>query len=390
MKKTLFIFLISIGDGFTLRSLVDTWCAHTGTAKSDVVILLDSCATELDECAYSPEGYTACFYNLKYLRALSEQHLYESPEYISAMHELVELLSSYGVFYQIIHIDGSVRMVERFVMLSLVNQIAAKHKRLFMLDRPNLYTDAELNSISNDIIANFDYDSVQWISIYDKQTLLGIHPFEYYAHILQELCVSPVKLVPPQLHLPPLEIDLPKNSYVVISLSASVEYRKFTLYKHAKVIERLLDAGLSIVIAGGPVEVADQSRLLDLLKFNGTSLEFVYPMAGKTSLSELLCVMRDARFSICNDTCVPNMAHALGLRQLVIGWNKTVHTFFPYPVPYASTTTRVLWAQPDCPACNFADSVPCSYTAYWAPTPCMEAICVGDVLLSVADWVISQ
>ena len=101
-------------------------------------------------------------------------------------------------------------------------------------------------------------------------------------------------------------------------------------------------AGLRVVFVGGkgekPGEVAsDDPGIIDLM--------------GKTSLPELLDIMKGAALVVSNDTGPAHLAIAIGAPTLVIVGGGHFGCFVPYPETIRPATARFVFQEMDCYHC---------------------------------------
>jgi ADP-heptose:LPS heptosyltransferase len=130
------------------------------------------------------------------------------------------------------------------------------------------------------------------------------------------------------------------------------------------------------VICGGK----DEKKLGQNLK--NLSRAPLHNITGKTSLSELICVVRDARLVIANDTGTVHIAAATGTAVVCILGGGHYGRFVPYQVEkeISCRLPVVVTHKMPCFNCNWQ----CKYeTGKGAPFPCIKNISAEDVWAQV-------
>lgn len=113
--------------------------------------------------------------------------------------------------------------------------------------------------------------------------------------------------------------------YAVLFPGASSPGRVWPAEKMAEVGRRLIDAGLHLVVAGGP---DDRTRVegLERLGLRFTNL------AGRTTLSELAAVLRSSRVVVTNDTSAAHIGAGVDARVVCVLGGGQFGRFMPYDV----------------------------------------------------------
>lgn len=92
--------------------------------------------------------------------------------------------------------------------------------------------------------------------------------------------------------------EFSKNKYVVINPAASKKERSWAYERYAELAEHLVEKGYSVVLTGGPAkldrELADQ--ILDYADVD------VIDLVGKTTLGQLICVLKHSQLVVAPDT----------------------------------------------------------------------------------------
>ncbi len=161
---------------------------------------------------------------------------------------------------------------------------------------------------------------------------------------------------------PPILDELP-GQYVVMSPSAGKPANRWSAEKFGRLASQLPFP--AVVIAGkAEVEIADQV----VAASNGNAIS----IAGRTGLKDLMAVIENARFFICNDTGPMHIAAALNIPVFAIfGPANPVRTG-----PYGSIHT-VIQHPVDCAPCYAKQ--PCAHFR------CMEDLSVETVLGCIQD-----
>lgn len=148
---------------------------------------------------------------------------------------------------------------------------------------------------------------------------------------------------------------LPASGYYVFAPGAEFGPAKRWPAKHFAELAASLDLPVLLLGSGKEAELCDEIVLLSNTANNAKCLS----LAGKTSLTEALCLIAASRACISNDSGLMHVAAALGVRQVAIfGSSSPLHT------PPLSDQASVLWLKNDA---SYQPPLDCA--------PCFERIC---------------
>ncbi len=121
-------------------------------------------------------------------------------------------------------------------------------------------------------------------------------------------------------------VELPEK-YAILFIGASSSLRKWDIGRFARVGECLkAEYGYDIVLCGAQSDVEDAIEFSR--EFSGNYINLV----GKTSLMDLLYIVRSGSFLLSNETSVPHFAVALGIKNILVVYNGNHYgRFTPYP-----------------------------------------------------------
>lgn len=114
--------------------------------------------------------------------------------------------------------------------------------------------------------------------------------------------------------------------YIVLFIGAGDNYRKWDVENFVAIGKYVaINFRFAIVLCGGPADLGDAKKFREY--FGSEYMDLV----GKTSLSELLSVIYNARLIITNETGAPHCAAAVGTTSIVISNGNHYGRFTPYP-----------------------------------------------------------
>ncbi|MCX5774202.1 MAG: lipopolysaccharide heptosyltransferase family protein [Fusobacteria bacterium] len=155
--------------------------------------------------------------------------------------------------------------------------------------------------------------------------------FERNREFFQRLLDKKIEIVKPKIELKEeiIELDLPKK-YAIIFIGASMAYRKWSVVNYAQVgLELQKRYGLDIVLCGGKEDVEEVEKFTHL--FGNNFIDLV----GKTTLVELLYVLKGCTVLISNETSIPHFAVAIDVKNIFVISNGNHYVrFSPYPKEY--------------------------------------------------------
>lgn len=176
-------------------------------------------------------------------------------------------------------------------------------------------------------------------------------------------------------------LDLPTKlkiakPYCVIFPGASITMKMWSTAKFIEVIAHIYQTfGFRIVLCGGFGDMAVCAEIA------AKSTGIITNLAGKTSLAELVEVIRHSRILIGNDTSVIHIAAAVGTPSVCILGGGHFGRFLPYAIekPSFSPMPIAVFKKMDCFGCNWQ----CKYPLKAGCPPCITDIEVEQVL---AAW----
>ncbi len=130
---------------------------------------------------------------------------------------------------------------------------------------------------------------------------------------------------------PSIQIETNYNNlpdrYAVLFIGANASFRKWGIDKFAHMADFLVEQyQLNIILSGGPGELRESQEFDSIFKKNYINL------VGKTSLIELLSVLKNSKVIVSNDTSIPHFAVALSAQNIfVISNGNHFGRFSPYP-----------------------------------------------------------
>ena len=131
--------------------------------------------------------------------------------------------------------------------------------------------------------------------------------------------------------------------YVVLNPGSNEPGRRWPFASYVEVARRLLGAGYRVVLVGSRDEKPDGNGLADD--------EGVVDLIGRTSLPELLDLMKSAACVITNDTGPAHIGIALGTPSVVIVGGGHFGSFVPYPEEVRPATARFVYQEMECYHC---------------------------------------
>ncbi|HIC09563.1 MAG TPA: lipopolysaccharide heptosyltransferase family protein [Aquificales bacterium] len=159
----------------------------------------------------------------------------------------------------------------------------------------------------------------------------GIHEVERNQNLLKAVGIKPHT---DSLFLPVSEEDLQKvrdkfrlpERYVAVSPSANFLPKRWAEGHFAKLIDLLLEEGFKVVLTGGKEDTEVSHRVLSLIK----DPKGVLDLSGKTSVGELVAVIKLAKVLVSNDSAPVHIAEAVGTPAVSVYCATSSHYGF-YP-----------------------------------------------------------
>lgn len=178
--------------------------------------------------------------------------------------------------------------------------------------------------------------------------------------------------VPPQADWPGDAPVVEANGpYAVLNPGSNEPGRRWPFASYVKVAERLLDMGWQVVVVGTRAERWDAELLEDIAKRPG-----VTDLTGRTSLTDLMGLMKNAGLVISNDTGPAHLSIALGAPTLVIVGGGHFTSFVPYPENVCPANARFIYETMECYHCFWRCHKRSSKVEVF---PCVAAIPADDV-----------
>lgn len=134
--------------------------------------------------------------------------------------------------------------------------------------------------------------------------------------------------------------------YAVLNPGSNEHGRRWPFASYVEIAERLLVDGWRVVFVGTRDERWDAQPLEDIARKDG-----VIDMTGKTSLSELIDLMRHADLVVSNDTGPAHLSIAVGAPTVVLVGGGHFTSFVPYPPEAMPPTARFLHEHMECYHC---------------------------------------
>ncbi len=184
------------------------------------------------------------------------------------------------------------------------------------------------------------------------------------------------KLAPlgPVLALP-AALQLSEQYFIAVPGAGSAR-RMWPIARFAAVARAISRAeNLRLVICGSPGETALATELAQR-----SGLEDALVLAGRTSLPELVEMIRRAALVVANESAAVHIAAAVGTPSVCLLGGGHFGRFMPYPPGSADHAPTAVFARMECFGCNWQCSLP---HAPDGPFPCIAAIEERAVLEAV-------
>jgi ADP-heptose:LPS heptosyltransferase len=197
------------------------------------------------------------------------------------------------------------------------------------------------------------------------------HEIVRHYNFLSKLAGRKIAPQPPHINWRTVVPDVAEGGpYVVLNPGSNEFGRRWPFASYLDVAEKLLARGLRVVIIGGIDENAgdakarfgDDSRVVDLM--------------GKTSLPELLDVLKHAAGVISNDTGPAHLSIALGTPTVVVVGGGHFGSFVPYPAEASPANARFVFEEMPCYHCFWRCHLRASRFDVF---PCVSAVPVDKV-----------
>jgi ADP-heptose:LPS heptosyltransferase len=173
-----------------------------------------------------------------------------------------------------------------------------------------------------------------------------------HAEFMRGLGLSGFVARPPKLPLSKAASEFRSVSkpYAVLFVGGSWEGKVWQARNFGEIGRRLRECGVNVVLAGGPLDRVQATKILDCL--NGNAIDLI----EKTSLSELAELLRHAVVVLSNDTSAVHIGAAVDTPVLCILGGGHYGRFLPYVVEKQepSRPAPIVAVQPmSCFGCNW-------------------------------------
>lgn len=165
------------------------------------------------------------------------------------------------------------------------------------------------------------------------------------------------------------------NDYIVICPGASAALRQWPSYKFVRLCSKLLSVKhYKIVICGSSGERNVAKTIVSSLKCNK---EKIIDLTGRTSIKDLVEVVRGASLLVSNETSATHIASALGVPNVCILGGGHFGRFVPYPMDHQSQAPLAVYEKMECYGCDWQ----CVYEIGFSDVaPCIDKIGVDSVV----------
>jgi len=185
----------------------------------------------------------------------------------------------------------------------------------------------------------------------------------------------------PRVATLPILLTLPdqlviKEPYFIIFPGASTRYRMWSVENFASVAKLVIERfNWRTVICGGPSEHEISSQLFDLIGVPNS-----FNLTGKTSLPELVEIIRNSKLLIGNETSAVHIAAAVNTPSVCVLGGGHFNRFMPYPETVKGMKPVPVFHPMDCYFCDWHCKLTRERTK---PYPCIQNIDVNSVMNAV-------
>lgn len=222
--------------------------------------------------------------------------------------------------------------------------------------------------------SEFTYYMSQADNIIDTGTY-PIHEINRHYRFLSDYAGREIKAKPPVINWRDRPKDFPQalatgKPYVVLNPGSNEFGRRWPFADYLEIAGRALDRGYRVVLVGGPGEQAGDHR-----ETMGDHPD-VIDLAGKTSLPELLDILKHAACVFSNDTGPAHLSIALGAPTIVVVGGGHFGSFVPYPEEVRPPNARFVYQEMTCYHCFWrCHKRPSKFDVF----PCVSAVEVDQV-----------
>ncbi|QWE08947.1 glycosyltransferase family 9 protein [Polynucleobacter ibericus] len=204
----------------------------------------------------------------------------------------------------------------------------------------------------------------RWYTNLHPTVVEAIHEIDRNLEIMGQISGVKYKRTLPQLELAgEVKSNLIESldNYLVITPGASWEGKRWGVSNYVELIQCILERiDLGVVLCGSQAE-------FDLCESVRKQDPRIINLAGKTTLRELVSILKGAILVIGNDSSAIHIANSVGTRSICILGGGHFGRFLPYPEDSSDIKPITLFKKMDCYQCNwrctkaqiFTDGAPC-------------------------------
>ena len=170
-----------------------------------------------------------------------------------------------------------------------------------------------------------------------------IRHFDFISQIAGKKIKPEIPAIAWRVNPPPVFEGRP---YVVLNFGSNEPGRRWPFAKYTAIAQRLLDMGYRVAFTGGAGEDVVTPEIRQNLNRPG-----VINLVGRTSLGELMDLIKNAKAVISNDTGPAHLSLALGTPTVVIVGGGHFGSFVPYPSEITPPMGRFVYHRMDCYHC---------------------------------------
>jgi len=229
----------------------------------------------------------------------------------------------------------------RYKVLRLISQSGYEVALSPKYTRDYFLTDSIVKCVSAKWKIGFDGDNsvigrlLKWFGDrYYDQLIQSDDPFlfEFYRNkdFFENVLDGELEIRSPQITLPQRELGfglVAGQKYAVLFIGAGPKFRRWKTEGFVEVAEFLQGQGYDIVLCGAPGDKPEATIFAENIE------DGYLDLVGKTSLIDLLYVLKGADVLISNETSVPHFAVALEIPNIFVVSNGNHYgRFTPYPI----------------------------------------------------------
>jgi ADP-heptose:LPS heptosyltransferase len=200
----------------------------------------------------------------------------------------------------------------------------------------------------------------------------------------REVTLAALPEIPVPQGAPPLVRQ--GERYVVVNLGASHPPRRWPLARNLEIAGRLMAAGCSVVLLGGPAEAGMRTEVEAALSGlstpgSGSGARAIVAI-GSLDFPAATRLVAAAAAVVCADTGMGHLAVMLRRPAVLVVGGGNFGPFMPYPAALTPPRVRFLHAPMPCFHCDWAcDRLPASGGTF----PCVERVGVETVWTALTD-----